>query len=62
MELLYNEEKFFCTKTELLNFMLTLPLTKSDMNGAILGLNELIFSGNTPADIQLVIFYQISLS
>ena len=35
MELLYNEEKFFCTKTELLNFMLTLPLTKSDMNGAI---------------------------
>ena len=36
--------------------MLTVPLTKSDTNSAILGLNGLIFSGNTPADIQFVIF------
>ena len=31
MKLLYNEEEFFCTKIELLNFKITLLLVKLDM-------------------------------
>ena len=31
IEFLINEEDFFCTKTELLNFKHTLPLAKLDM-------------------------------
>ena len=34
MKLLYNEEEFFCTLTELLSFMLILQLVKLDMIGA----------------------------
>ena len=56
MKLLYNEEEKFCTKTEFLNFRLTLPLAKLDMIGARLGLNASIFSGDTPVDIQSVTF------
>ena len=33
MKLLYNEEEHFCTKTDLLNFKLTLPLAKLVMVG-----------------------------
>ena len=31
IKLLYNEEKFICTKRELLNFKITLPMAKLDM-------------------------------
>ena len=31
IKLLYNEGKLFCTKTDLLNFKITLPLAKLDM-------------------------------
>ena len=55
-KLLYNEEKFFCTKMDLLNFMLTLTLAKLDMVSAKLGSNGLILMGNTPVNIQLVTF------
>ena len=34
IKLLYDEEKAFCIKTELLNFKITLPLTKLDMVGS----------------------------
>ena len=36
--------KFFCTKTELLNFKITLPLAKLDMISSRLVSNGLIFS------------------
>ena len=48
MKLLHNEEEFFCIKTELLNFKITLPLAKLDMVGSRLVSNGLIFSGDTP--------------
>ena len=44
MKLLYNEEEHFCTKTDLLNFKLTLPLAKLVMVGVRLVSNGLIFS------------------
>ena len=58
IELLYNEEEFFCTKTELLNFKIkiTLPLAKLDMVSSRLVSNGLIFSDDTPVDIQLATF------
>ena len=34
MKLLYNEEKPFCTKTELLNFKIILPLARLDIVGS----------------------------
>ena len=34
MKLPYNTEELFCTKTELLNFRLTISLAKLDMLGA----------------------------
>ena len=33
MKLLYSEEDFLCTKTDLLDFKITLPLGKLDMVG-----------------------------
>ena len=36
MKLLYNEKEFFCLKTELLKFKITLPLAKLQMVGSIL--------------------------
>ena len=56
MKLLYNEEELFHTKTELLNFKVTLPLAKLDMVGSRSVLNALAFSDDIPVDIQLVIF------
>ena len=43
MKLLYNEEELFCTKTELLNFKLTLPLTELVMIRARLVSSHLVF-------------------
>ena len=42
-ELLYKEEERFRTKTDLLNFKITLPLAKLDMVGSRLVSNALIF-------------------
>ena len=53
MKLLYNEEKNFPTKTELLNFKFTLPLAKLDMAGSRLVSNGTMFLGNALVDIQL---------
>ena len=46
-----NEEKFSYTKTELLNFKITLPFAKLDMVGSRLVSNGLNFSGDTPVNI-----------
>ena len=51
IKLLYNKEKIFCTKTDPLNFKVTLPLVKLDMVGSRLVSNGLIFSNDTPVDI-----------
>ena len=51
MKLLYNEEELFCTKTELLNFKITLPLAQLDMVSSRLVLNGLSFSDDIPVDI-----------
>ena len=56
MKLQYNEEDFFCTKTELLDFRLTLPLAKLVMIEGRLVSNGLIISGESEADIHSVIF------
>ena len=60
IKLLYNEEKIFCTKTELLNFNITLPLPKLDIVGSRLVSNGLIFSDDIPVDIQLIMFLLLS--
>ena len=52
MKLLYIEEELFCTKTELLNFKVTLPLAKLDMVSWGLVSNGLIFSDDILLDIQ----------
>ena len=54
IKLLCNEEEFFFTKTELLNFRLTVPLAKLVMVAAKLVSNSLIFPNDAPVDIQLV--------
>ena len=51
-KLLYNEEIFFGTKTELLDFKFTLPLAKLDMVGSRLVSNRLIFSDDVSVNIQ----------
>ena len=56
INLLYNEEKFSCTKTGLTNFQITLPLDKLDIVHSGLVSNDLIFSDVVPVDIQLVTF------
>ena len=60
MKLLYNEEESFCTKTELLDFKVTLPLAKVDMVSSRLLLNGFIFSGDIPVSMQLVTFLLLS--
>ena len=57
---LHNEEKNFCTKTELLYFKITLPLAKLDIVGSRLVSNGLSFSDDIPVDIQLVTFLLVS--
>ena len=59
-KLLYNEEIFFGTKTELLDFKFTLPLAKLDMVGSRLVSNGLIFSDGISVNIQLVTFLLLS--
>ena len=54
MNLLYNEENFFCTETDLLNFKITLPLAKLDMVNSRLVSNCLVFPVDIPVDILLV--------
>ena len=56
MKLLYNEEEFFYTKTELLNFKLALPLARLVMLGERLTSNGLVSLADTPVDIQLITF------
>ena len=60
LKLLHSEEELFYTQTELLNFKLTLPLAKLAMVEARLTSNGLIFSSDTPIDIQLVTFLFLS--
>ena len=60
MKLLYNEEESFCTKTELLDLKVTLPLAKVDMVSSRLLLNGFIFSGDIPVSMQLVTFLLLS--
>ena len=45
-KLLYNSEKLFCAKGELLSFNIILPLAKLDIVGSRLVSTGLIFSGN----------------
>ena len=54
------EKNFFCARTELLNFRLTLRLAKLDMIGAKLVSKGLILSRDAPIDIQLVTFLLLS--
>ena len=56
MKLLHNEEKVFCTKTEWLNFKITLLLAKLNMVSSRLVSNGLIFSNSIPDNIQLLTF------
>ena len=56
IKLHYNEEDFFCNKTELPNFKITLPLTKLDMVGSNLLSNSLFFQ----VIFQLVAFLLLS--
>ena len=51
MKIVHNEEEFFYTKTDLLNFQLALPLAILLMVGARLASNGLIFSGDAPVDL-----------
>ena len=53
MKLLYNNIffKYFCIKTELLNFDITLSVAKLALASSRLVSNGLIFSGDTLADI-----------
>ena len=60
MKLLYNEEDFFCTKSDLLNFKLILLLAKLVMVRARLTSYGLIFLGDNPVDIQLINFLLLS--
>ena len=60
MKLLCNEEELSCTKTELLNVKITLPLAKLDMVSSALVLNGFIFSNDVLVDIQLLTFLLLS--
>lgn len=54
IKLLYNSEKLFCAKRELLSFNITLPLAKLDIAGSRLVSTGLIFQMILRFDIQLV--------
>ena len=60
MQVLYKEKEFVCTKTELLNFMVTLPLAKLVLVGERLISIGLFFLDDTSIDIQLVILLLLS--
>ena len=60
INLLYSEEELFWTKTQLLNFKVTLPMAKLVMVGSRLVSNGLIFSDDIPVTIQLVTFLLLS--
>ena len=53
-KLLYNSEKLFCAKGELLSFNIILPLAKLDIVGSRLVSTGLIFQVIFRFDIQLV--------
>ena len=57
IKLLYNNEKPFCTKKELLNFKFTLPLAELDIAGPRSMSNGLIFSDHIPVDIPFRNFF-----
>ena len=59
IKLLYKEENSFCTKTELLNFKITLSLAKINKVCSRYVLNGLIFSDDILVDILLVTFFAI---
>ena len=56
MKLMYKVEELFCTKTELLNFKINLPLAGLDMVSSRLVSNGLIFSDEILVDIQSTTF------
>ena len=56
MKLLYKVEELFCTKTELLNFKINLPLAGLDKVSSRLVSNGLIFSDEILVDIQSTTF------
>ena len=58
IKLLHNEEMLFCTF--LLNFKFTLPLAKLYIAVSRPVSNSLIFSDDTPVDIELVTFLLLS--
>ena len=60
MKLLYNDEQLFCTKTELLNFKVTLALAELYMVGSRLVSKCSIFSDDIGIDIQLTTFLLLS--
>ena len=60
IKLLYNEEKLFYTKTELLNFKFTVPLAKLDIVSSRPVSSCLLLSDNILVDIQLVTFPLLS--
>ena len=56
MKLLYKVEELFCTKTELSNFKINLPLAGLDKVSSRLVSNGLIFSDEILVDIQSITF------
>ena len=60
IKILYNEEEFFCTKTEFLDFKIIQLLAKLDMISSKLVSNDSIFSDDILVDIQLVTFLLLS--
>ena len=57
---IYSMNKSFCTKTELSDFKITLPLAKLDMVGSRLLSDHLIFSDDISVDIQSITFLLLS--
>ena len=56
IKLLCNEEEAFCSKAELLNFKITLPLARLDIIDSRSVTNGLAISDDILVDIQLVTF------
>ena len=56
IKLLCNEEEAFCSKAELLNFKITLPLARLDIVDSSSVTNGLVISDDILVDIQLVTF------
>ena len=62
IKLLYNEEEAFCSKAELLNFKITLPLARLDIVDSSSVTNGLVISDDILVDIQLVTFFIATVS